>query len=148
VGLLTFGGTPPIVVFDSGGSITLRRDTQSTFTLPFDATIEYIYADIDTWASVALPVGINVYPFVQLFTAPPGSNVFVSIPQAIAIPSTGFSGSVAPNIIKTAYSNQIGVKLTAKTRLLIGGEIQITGSGGLARDYSFSYTGGIAMRSE
>jgi hypothetical protein len=147
VGLITFGGDPRVVSLGSGGFITLGRDNQSAFTLPFNAVVDSIYVDISSMTAINIPTGITVYPSVRLYVASPGNSTFVAIPSSQAAPSSGFSGSVSAFTTRIASVKQLNLSLLAGIRIIIGGQIEISGSSGLARDYYFYFTGGIAMHS-
>jgi hypothetical protein len=123
----------------------LERDHQSAFSLPFDAMIENVYADISSAAVFTVPTGITAYPFVQLYIASPGNNTFVAIPNAKAIPSTGYSGSVPAGTTRRAFTKQLSLQLFAGMRVLIVGQMQTSGSGTLLQNFYFHYTGGIAL---
>jgi hypothetical protein len=144
--LITFGGSPPVESLGSDGTITLGTNDQSPFTLPFDAIIENIYVDIGTYINFTFPSGITVFPFVQLFMAAPASNTFTAIPQTKVMPTAGFSETVPANTMRSASLREIGVSVSAGTRLLIAGQMQINGSGALTQNYYFYHTGGIALR--
>jgi hypothetical protein len=124
----------------------LGSDNQSAFSLPFDATIESVYATICTGSDITFPGGLFVYPFVQLYAAKPISNTFTSLPNTAVIPQVGLSGTVLANTTRAASKTQIGLSVTTGTRILICGQIQIRGTGNLAHNYSFNFTGGIALR--
>jgi hypothetical protein len=147
VSLITFGGQTPVLSLGAGDNITLGRDNQAAFSLPFDVILESIYADMSTRVALTLPSGITVYPFVQLFVAAPGSNTFVAIPQARALPSIGFSGTVPAQAMREASVRNIGLRLSIGMRILIGGQMRIGGSSSLAHTYNFHYTGGIGLSS-
>jgi hypothetical protein len=145
ISVLTFGAEPPILPVAPNGSIT-ARDAQSAFSLPFDTVIESVYITVGTLADFNFPSGVTVYPFVQLFAATDESNVFTQIPDTKTVVSAGYSGFVPGNTMRTAFTSQIQAPLSAGTRILIGGAIQLSGSGNLARSYYIYYTGGIGLR--
>ncbi|MDR2659876.1 MAG: hypothetical protein LBC27_07820, partial [Spirochaetaceae bacterium] len=146
VRIITFGGDPPVVPLASDGSVTLAPDSQGVFSLPFDAVLESIYITIGSAITFTFPAGISVYPFVQIFTAPPSGNTFTPIPSIKLVPSVGYSGPVPSNTTRAVSLSQIGVSLSAGTRILIGGQIQIIGSSSLSQQYYFYFTGGLALR--
>jgi hypothetical protein len=135
-----------VITLAANGTAVLSRDNQDAFSLPFDAVIENIYMTVNIPALFTFPAGIVVRPFLQLYTAAPDSNTFVSLPATKLSLKTGYSGSVPANTPQSASVQQIGLRLTAGTRLLIGGHMEITGTGSLAHSYLFHFTGGIALR--
>jgi hypothetical protein len=146
VSLITFGGTPPVVDLGSNERVTLGSNDQAVFSLPFNAIIESVYVNVISVVSFTFPSGIDVYPFVELFIADPASNIFTALPQTKTVPSDGFNGQVPADTVNEASLSQIGVLLNAGTRILIGGQMQIIGSGPLSQNYYFYFTGGIALR--
>jgi hypothetical protein len=126
------------------GSVALAPDSQYAFSLPFDAVLENLYITIGSAITFTFPAGITVYPFVQLFVANSDSNTFE--PLVKLVPSLGYDGSVSSNTTRTASLSQIGASLSAGTRILIGGQMQISGSGSLSQQYYFYFTGGISLR--
>jgi hypothetical protein len=145
-GLITFGGDPLVVTLGPNETVSLGRNNQSAFSLPFNAILENVYINVGPLTNFTFPTGLTVYPFVELFAAAPASNVFTALPQTKTVPASGFSGAVTANTMLVASVNQIGVQLTAGTRIIISGQMQITGSGVLFQNYYFHYTGGIALR--
>jgi hypothetical protein len=146
VSLLTFCGTTPTVTLAANRSATLSKDNQDVFSLPFNAVIENIYVTFNTFVTFTFPNGFTVYPFVQLYTASPSSNTFTPISTAKAAADTGYSGTVQAYTPQTGFLKRIGLSLTAGTRILIGGQMEIIGGGNLARTYYFYFTGGIGLR--
>jgi hypothetical protein len=128
------------------GSVTLTPDSQSVFSLPFNAVIESLYITIGSAITFTFPAAITVYPFVQIFAASPDSNTFMPIPSTKLVPANGYSGFVPSNTMRTASLSQIGAPLSAGARILIGGQMEIDGSSALAQQYYFYFTGGIALR--
>jgi hypothetical protein len=148
VSLLTFSDKSPVLSLDANGNVTLDTDNQYVFSLPFDAVIENVYITVGNWGTFTVPSGITVYPFVQLFTALPESNTFMPMSSSKTLPTTGFSGATPINTMRAGFKSQIGVSLVAGMRILIGGQMQIGGSGSLSHKYYFYFTGGIALRPE
>jgi hypothetical protein len=146
VSLITYGGDPHVITLGSNGTVTLGNGGQAVFSLPFDVIIESIYICIGNLSDFTVHSGATAYPFVELFAAAPASNIFTELSQTKVVPSTGFSGLTHANTMREASVDQIGVRLNAGMRILIGGQMQVTGSGALAQVYYFYYTGGIALR--
>jgi hypothetical protein len=146
IGMITFSNRPAMVFFEPNGTVSLGVDEQNAFTLPFDAVIESIYICIGNFKDETFSPGITVYPFVQLFTAPLEGNNFAPLPLSKTVPATGFSGTVKENVMLAASNSQIGVALTAGTRVFIGGQMEITGGGNLEQRHYFYFSGGIALR--
>jgi hypothetical protein len=144
--LITFGGDPPVIPLRSDGTATLGNSGQAVFSLPFDAIIENIYINVGNLTDFTPPSGTTVYPFVELFTAAPASNIFTALPQTKVVPSAGFTGLTYANTMRAGSVSQMNVRLTAGTRILIGGQMQTTGSGALTQTHYFYFTGGIALR--
>jgi hypothetical protein len=146
VSVITFGGVPPVLTIGTNEIVTLGSDSQSAFTIPFNATIENIYMTAGTASNITFPSGLTAYPVVQLYVSPPASNTFVALPGTAVIPRTGFSGYTAANTIRTASVTQVGISITAGTRAFIGGRLQTSGSANPAQNYNFNFTGGLALR--
>jgi hypothetical protein len=142
---ITFGGQSTVGL-SSTGSVTLGGDNQDAFTLPFDAIIENIYVTFNTYTNYTIPPGITVYPFLQLYVAQQTSNSFTPMSLTKIVASPGYNGTVPSHTARSAVFKQIGLRLAAGTRVLIGGHISLSGSGTLAQRYSFYFTGGIAVR--
>jgi hypothetical protein len=121
-------------------------DNQDTFTLPFDAVIENIYVTFNTIVDYTFPPGLTVYPYLQLYTADQTDNVFTPIAETQVIANEGYSGTVPSHTPRSASLRQIGVPLSAGTRILIGGHMMTAGTANLTRDYYFYFTGGISLR--
>ncbi|MDR2091226.1 MAG: hypothetical protein LBP62_06250, partial [Clostridiales bacterium] len=146
VGAITFGGSPPVMTIEPNGTVILSGDNQDVFSLPFAAVIENIYATVNTFIAFTFPSGITVYPFLQLYAAAPESNIFVPISTTKLTVKNGYSGAVAARTPRAISLGGINLQLIAGIRLLIGGHMEIRGSGALARNYYFYFTGGIAIR--
>jgi hypothetical protein len=146
VGTLTFSNRPTIIPIEPNGTVNLDVDDQNAFTLPFDSVIENVYICVGNLGTVTIPPDTTVYPFVQLFSALPESNNFIPLPLSKTVPTTGFSGTVLQSTMRAASTSQIGISLVAGMRLLIGGQIQVSGSGKLDQRQYFYFSGGIALR--
>jgi hypothetical protein len=112
--------------------------------LPFEAIIENIYVTFNTYTTYTFPSGITVYPFLQLYAAPPADNTFVPL-SVTRVTANGYSGAVPSHTPRTASIKQLGITLPAGIRILIGGQIRTSGTGTLAQSYNFYYTGGISI---
>jgi hypothetical protein len=135
-----------VTTLAANGTVTLAKENQDALSLPFDAVVESIYMTVNTYVSFTFPAGITVYPFLQLYTAAAGTNIFFPI-SATKLPlPTGYGGTVPANTPQAASVQQLDLPLAAGTRLLIGGHMEITGAGTLAHSYYFYFTGGIALR--
>jgi hypothetical protein len=121
-------------------------DNQDTFSIPFDAVIENICVTFNTIIDYTFPPGLTVYPFLQLYSADPDSNVFTPIAETQVIVTEGYSGAVPSHTPSEASLRQIGVPVSAGTRILIGGHMTTAGTTNLSRDYYFYFTGGISLR--
>jgi hypothetical protein len=146
VAVIGFVGETPVITLSSNGDLILGTDEQSAFSVPFNAIIESIYITAGTRVTYTFPTANAVFPFVQLYVAAPGSNAFVPIPTARVTTSIGFSGSTPAGSMLAASRTGINVQLAAGMRILIGGGMQITGTGTLQQNYYMYFTGGIALR--
>jgi hypothetical protein len=146
VSAITFGGSSPVITLAAEGTAALMGDNQDTFTLPFDAVIENICVTFNTIVDYTFPQGLTVYPFLQLYTAPPDSNVFAPVAETKLAVNVGYSGTVLSHTPRAASLQQLGLSLSAGTRILIGGHMETAGGSGLSRDYYFYFTGGISLR--
>jgi hypothetical protein len=138
-----------VASLDANGTVTLSGNRQDVFSLPFDATLENIYMTVNSRATFTFPSGITVRPFLELYTAAPDSNVFTPVPSTKLTVQPGYSGGPIPsNTAQAASVRQIGLQLTAGTRVLIGGHLEISGTGPLLHTYYFYFTGGIALKQQ
>jgi hypothetical protein len=110
--------------------------------------LESIYITIGSAVTFTFPSGITVYPFVQLFSAPAGTNTFTPIPATIVMPTTGYGGSVPSNTTRAASLSNIGISFSAGTRILIAGQMEIRGASSLSQQYYFYFTGGLDLRGQ
>lgn len=117
---------------------------QVVFSLPFDMTINSVYATVGNYGSFS-PAG-SVYPYIQLYSADAGSNYFTPLTDAAAIPTQGIGpGLFLPaDIMRPASKDGLNIQLLAGTRIAIGGLMKITGDTGV-RDYYLYFTGGVGM---
>jgi hypothetical protein len=146
VSAITFAGASPVITLASDGTVALSGDNQDVFSLPFNAVVESIYMTVSTRVDYTFPQGLTVYPFMQLYVAAPSINTFTPIPTTKLIVNTGYSGATPSHTTRAASLRQIGLTLIAGIRILIGGHMEIAGSGTLNRDYNFYFTGGISLR--
>ncbi|MDR1615842.1 MAG: hypothetical protein LBR98_02370 [Syntrophomonadaceae bacterium] len=147
VSAITFGGTPPVIALAEDGTVTLQaKNNQDVFSVPFASVIENIYVTFNTYVDFTFPAGITVYPFLQLYIAHPASNTFAPLSMTKLVANTGYSGTIPAHTPRAASVLQMGITLTAGTRILIGGQMEIKGSGNLNQNYYFYSTGGIAIR--
>jgi hypothetical protein len=144
--LITFAGIPPVQPLDASGGITLAADSQPAFSLPFDAVLESIYLTVASHSGCKCQEGAACLPFVQLFTAPPGSNRFTALPQTQTAPATGYSGKAPGGELRAASVRDLGIPLPAGTRVLIVGMIRFTGGDTPPRSSYYNFSGGIALR--
>jgi hypothetical protein len=147
ISAITFAGSSPVMALEGNGTVLLQTNNQDVFSLPFPAVIENIFVTFNTYVDVAFSAGITVYPFLQLYTARPDSNTFTPLSMTKLEVNTGYSGRVPARTPRAASVLQIGLNLSAGTRVLIGGQMEIVGSGNLLQTYYFYLTGGIAIRS-
>jgi hypothetical protein len=145
VSSLAFGLSYPAIKLEQNGTIILSGDNQDAFSLPFDAVIENIYVVFNTYVSFTFPDGITVYPFLCLYSAASDDNTFAPLLSTKLRPDTGYSGSVPKHTTRTASVQGIGLSLLAGTRILIGAQMEISGSSNLGRSYYFYFNGGIGL---
>jgi hypothetical protein len=146
VSAITFGGSSPTVALAADGTVALMGDNQDVFSLPFDAVIENIYVTFNTIIDYTFPAGLTVYPFLQLYTAPPDSNIFTPVATTKLAVKMGYSGVVPSHTPRAAFLRQINLPLSAGIRIMIGNHMETAGNAKLAWDYYFYCTGGIALR--
>jgi hypothetical protein len=147
VTLISFISTVSPTVIITGGNIVLGSFDQNSFSLPYDCIIENIYATICSMSSYTLPSGVTTYPYIQLYSSTPESNIFAPIPQSRAMVTQGYSGSVPAETVRFASSTTPSSVFPAGTRILIIGEMLNTGpAGALERSGNFNFTGGIGVR--
>lgn len=136
----------PIDVNDKSFSISSEANRQVAFSLPFDMTLTSLYITVGNWAAFVLPpTDTLVYPYVQIYAAPAGSNTFFPIEGAVAKPEQGIDPSFAvASTMRAASVDGLNINLRAGTRIAICGMMEITGDN-TARNYYLYYTGGIGM---
>ncbi|MDR0751007.1 MAG: hypothetical protein LBF12_00245 [Christensenellaceae bacterium] len=142
--LLGFGSDSSVVTLNSAQTIMLS-DNQYAFTLPFNCTINNIYMTVTNKNTLTYPAGITVYPFVELFIAPEGTNTFTAIPYTSTMANGGYKDITVAGVNRSASKTNLNIKLAAGTRLLIVGLIQITGAT-TTRAYSYYFSGGLSMQ--
>jgi hypothetical protein len=72
--------------------------------------------------------------------------MFVPLSSTKTVPLQGLKGNTPAETMLSASTTQLNIRLAAGIRLLIGGQMQITGNSSLQQTYYFYYTGGIALR--
>ena len=117
---------------EADGTIDLlaANNLQLAFSVPRSCTLSSVYATIGNRDALAIPVGTSLTPYIMVFRALSGQNVFSPIASSrTAAPS--LSGTVEANTFAAAYSVP-EVSLAAGDRLLIAGLMETAGSGCLA----------------
>ncbi|MDR0697282.1 MAG: hypothetical protein LBF68_07130 [Christensenellaceae bacterium] len=142
--LIGFGSDAAVVSYTTNLNINLS-DNQFAFTLPFDCYIMSIYMTATNKTTITYPAGITVYPFIELFIAPEGTNTFSAMPTTITMPSFGYKDITSAGINRSGSRININLRLSAGTRVLIVGQMQVTGTSTI-RSYSYLFSGGIAAQ--
>lgn len=138
------------ITLDSDGSFNLNVSSnwnhQLVFSLPFEMKITSVYATVGNYDAFLLIPGFQgmLYPYVQVYSAEPNSNIFRPIPKAKAKPSTGLILTSPANTMLTASATDINATFPAGTRIAIGGLMEFERELG-ARDYYLYFTGGIGL---
>ena len=135
----------PVTPLEADGTIDLlaANNLQLAFSVPRSCTLSSVYATIGNRDALAIPVGTSLTPYIMVFRALSGQNVFSPIASSrTAAPS--LSGTVEANTFAAAYSVP-EVSLAAGDRLLIAGLMETAGSGCLAVAANLYFTGGISL---
>ena len=130
---------------EADGTIDLlaANNLQLAFSVPRSCTLSSVYATIGNRDALAIPVGTSLTPYIMVFRALSGQNVFSPIASSrTAAPS--LSGTVEANTFAAAYSVP-EVSLAAGDRLLIAGLMETAGSGCLAVPANLYFPGGIPL---
>jgi hypothetical protein len=129
----------------STGTITPPLDSQTAYTVPFNAVIDNVNGVVGNSAAFTAPPGNSVRPYILLYTAPPGSSTFTPIAAAKVSPTSGYSGTTPALTTLPITLNGIGATVPAGTRILIAGQTETAGASPIAAGYYFYYNGGIEM---
>lgn len=142
-----FGNFSPAITITGGTTFSFPSGEAFSFVMPFDATINGIYMSATNLAFTP-PSGQQIFPYVALATAPPGSNTFTLLPETQTFVDTPYVGGTAypANTILSGSLTGIAVPIAGGTRVAIVCGFETTGSP-LAASYLFYYTGGISLGS-
>jgi len=134
---------------ESDGTIDLANSTngnrQFAFTAPYNCIIENVYAEAGPYSTFNIPSNITVFPFIKLYKASQGSNLFKPLDSTKTENTTGFSGSISGGTLTSAQTLNIGEVITAGDRILIAGHMESSGTGSLSQNTCMYFTGGISL---
>ncbi|WP_222124494.1 hypothetical protein [Paenibacillus xylanexedens] len=120
------------------------NNQQYSFTMPYDATLNSIYATFSNWAAFT-PNG-NVYPFVVIATAAAGSNTFTLQSDSQVESDTPFTNGISQteNTLLSGSATNINLNISAGTRVAICCAYRTEGATA-ATSYYFFYSGAIHL---
>jgi hypothetical protein len=108
--------------------------------------IDSIYASFSNVTAFTVPAGVSASPEIQLYTAAPGSMTFTPLAGTETLPAAGLSGQNPAFTTLSASRSNIGITLSAGTRILIGGQMVLSGSPLQTLSYYFFFSGAISIR--
>lgn len=138
----------PIDASDQSFLLTKEADSdnrQVVFSLPFNVTLKSIYLTAGNYDMFS--PDNEIFPYVQLFRADPGSNNFTVIQGATAIPLQGIrpGDDIPADTFVSAHTDNLDIKLAAGTRIGIGALMRSPGHTGADTPYFLYFTGGIGF---
>lgn len=139
---LGFGAEKNEIAINSDGTINIYSDGNPEddpmgFVLPYDAVIKSIYLEVIGYNNI----DVTFYPYVELFSAPPDSDVLTPIPESI----TMVEGSFPPNARLVGSNTGLNIQVSAGTLLVIGARVTYEPEQQVTQDYLAAYSGGIAI---
>ena len=143
--LINFSNATRSIPLGCDDTINLTSNNiQQAFSIPKNCILDAIYTTVGNWGSFCAPTCTQVTPYVMIFRAMAGQNVFYPIWETKTKSAEGFSCMVPANSMLTACSFP-NVILNAGERLLIAGLCETEGTCKQAQTYYFYFTGGISL---